>query len=122
MTLSAWNIGVVVIGYLIAIAAGHLIVGPIVARLWKRYVPSLERHTPLPAIVGAMEIVLYMSAWLLDGKELIAIWLALKFIGDWTPTKTDTDRPLHHIFLIGNGLNVMISVGVALIMQMFLRP
>lgn len=122
MTLSAWNVSVIIILYLAAIAAGHFVVGPIVSHLWKRYLSGMERHEPLPAIVGAIDIVLFISAWLLSGKEFIAVWLAIKFVGDWTPSKEEVDRPLHHIFLIGNALNIMISVGAALIIQALLRP
>lgn len=122
MTLSIWNIGILTIGYTVALLVGHFGVGPIVDRLWKHYVPSLERHPALPAIIGALDLVLYISSYLVGVPEFIVAWLVIKVAGEWSPSKADVDRPLYHIFLIGNGLNIIIGVGTALVIQALLRP
>ena len=121
MTFSGKNILVVVIGYLVALGIGHFVVGTIISRLWKQHIPKeVNRNMPLPRLVGALDIFLYMSSFLLGVPEFIAIWLALKFVGEWSPSKSDIDRPLHHIFLFGNGLNVVVAVGSAIVVQALL--
>lgn len=100
----------------VMLVAGHCIVESVVSRLWKRYLPSTERHTPLPAIVGAFDRFLFATSWLLGVKEFIAVWLAIKLAGQWSPTKTDVDRPLYYIFIIGHA-HSLISCGTAIVIQ-----
>lgn len=121
MAFSLWNISVILIGYVVMLVAGHFIVEAVVSRLWKRYLPSMERSTPLPAIVGTFDRFLFATSYLLGLKEFIAVWLAIKLAGQWSPTKTDADRPLYHIFIIGHALSLIISIGVALIIQNLVR-
>jgi len=117
MAFSLWNFSVVLIGYVIMLVAGHFIVESVVSRLWKRYLPSTERHVPLPAIVGTLDRCLFATSYLLGVKEFIAVWLAIKLAGQWSPTKTDVDRPLYYIFIIGHALSLTISVGTAIVIQ-----
>lgn len=97
MAFTLWNVSVILINYAIMLVAGHFIVESVVSRPWKRYLPSTERHTPLPAIVGAFDRFLFATSWLLGVKEFIAVWLAIKLAGQWSPTKADVDRPLLEI-------------------------
>lgn len=113
---------ILVVGYILSLGLGHLIAYQAVTRLWKRYLPTVDEQVFLPAIVGVMDRFLFTTSYLLGVKEFIAVWLAIKLAGQWTPTKTDIDRPLYHIFLIGNGLNVITSVGAALLIQLLIRP
>ena len=62
MAFSLRNILVVLISYVIMLVAGHFIVEAVVSRLWKRYLPSMERHTPLPAIVGTLDRFLFATS------------------------------------------------------------
>lgn len=121
--LTPWNISVIVVGYLVSTLGGHLIVGPIVTAIWNRHITEkYKRYPELVAYVGVLERFLYTSSILVGQSGFIAIWLALKLAGQWTPTKTSIDRPLYHIFLIGNALSLIIGVGAALVMQSLLRP
>jgi hypothetical protein len=122
MPLSAWNIAVVVIGYLLSLVGGRIIIENIIGRLWKEYIPpEYARQPKLVAYVGFIESFLYTSATLVGRPEFITVWLAIKLAGQWSPTKTDIDRPLFHLFLIGNGLNVIISVGAAFFIQQLIQ-
>jgi len=123
ISFTAWNISIIIIGYFISIVVSHFIVAPIVRRLWKRYISETISQQPiLPALVGMLERFLYTSAFLLEEKSFISVWLAIKLAGQWTPSKTDTDRPLYHIFLIGNGLSLSLSILAALFIKGFIRP
>ena len=118
MKFTGSHILIIMLGYLVAIVLGHFVVGSIITRLWKQHIPhEVNRNMPLPRLVGGLDIFLYMSSFLLGFPEFIAIWLALKFAGEWSPAKTEIDRPLHHVFLLGNGLNVIIAVGSAIIIK-----
>lgn len=88
MTFSIWNIGILAIGYAVALLVGHFVVGPIIDRLWKHYVPSLERHPALPAIIGALDLVLYISSYLVGVPEFIVAWLVIKVAGEWSQRPT----------------------------------
>jgi hypothetical protein len=123
VTLSISNIAIVVVGYLISVVGGNLILEPIIGRLWKRYIPKhVNRHAPLPALVGMLDRFLYTTAILVGKEEFVAVWLVVKLAGEWTPSRDEVDRPLYHIFLIGNGLSIVIAAGVALLIQMLIRP
>ncbi|NJL57965.1 hypothetical protein HC928_24705 [bacterium] len=82
----------------------------------------MKQYRSLSAIVGVLDRLLYCSAYLLGAKKFIAVWLAVKLAGQWSPAKEDVDRILYHIFLTGNGMNIIISVSIALVIQLCLRP
>jgi|CXWL01.1.fsa_nt_gi hypothetical protein len=117
-----WNILITIVGYIISLLGGYLIINPIVIKLWKQYIPSRLQHGNLSAVVGVLDRFLFTTAFLMGRAEFIAIWLAFKLAGEWNPGKTELDRALHFIYLIGNGISVIISVGVALLIQTLWRP
>ena len=122
--INSWNISVIIVGYLISLLGGRYIVGTIVRNLWIKYMPppiQQQRNDELVGIFGFVENFLYTTAILINVKEFIAVWLALKIVGQWTQTKTDTDRPLYYLFMIGNGLSLILSVGVGLIILQLLH-
>lgn len=78
----------------------------------------------LPRFVGGLEQFMYTSAVLIDAREFIAVWLALKLAGEWAWRRTDRSRsyPMFNIFLIGNGLSVSLGAATALIIRRWLPP
>jgi hypothetical protein len=122
-SFTTWNVLVIIIGYVVSIFGGRLIVGPIVTNLWKKHIPeSYKRYPDLVMYVSFLESFIYTSATLLGVKEFVAVWLGLKLAGQWLSSKSELDRPLYHLFLIGNGLSLTISVGIGLIMKVLLQP
>jgi hypothetical protein len=122
-SITTWNVLVIVFGYIVSIYGGRLIVGPIITKLWKKHIPdTYKRYPDLVKYVSLLESFIYTTATLIGAKEFIAVWLGLKLAGSWSPTKSEIDRPLYHLFLIGNGLSLTISVGVGLIIKILLRP
>jgi hypothetical protein len=125
VTLSFWNVSIIILGYLVSILGGRFIVGNIVETLWRKYMPpefKTKRNGSLVAILGYIENFLFTTAILINIKEFIAVWLALKIVGEWSQTKTETDRPLYYIFMIGNGLSLIISCGAGLMVAQLIRP
>ena len=68
-----------------------------------------------------MDIFIYMTSYLIDQKEFIAVWLVLKLAGEWKQSEFRIDRPLHQLFIIGNGLNVIIGVLSASIINWLIK-
>lgn len=106
--------------YAASIGIGCLTIGPIVHRLSRRYYPDVTWDMYLPRIVGALEQFMYITCYLLRHPEFIAVWLAIKLAGEWRQTEGANLHPLYNIFLVGNALSLIYSVGTALLMKRFL--
>lgn len=120
--LNTWNIVVLISCYLVSLLSGKFIVGPIMGKLWKKFLPaSMKRNSLLVSYFGLIESFLYTTAILVNLKEFVPIWLALKVAGEWSQTKTETDRPMYYLFMIGNGLQIIFAVGSAFIALLLFR-
>jgi len=77
----------------------------------------LRRYVWEGDLVGGVERILYVTALLLERPEFIAIWLTLKTVARsprWTQEERIKGRGLFNVFLVGNGLSILLSlVGVA---------
>ena len=76
------------VGYAFSIFGGWLLVRPIVDQLWKEIESKKEWGIKKvfgwhSAVVGTIEAVLYTSAWVMNQKEFIGVWLVLKVAGRW---------------------------------------
>lgn len=117
-------------GYLIAILIGQVTIGPIVGVLIRRYLSGEREITQrgLARLIGMVEQVLYISAVLVGKPEFIGVWLVVKVAGEWRPRAND-GRPVvvgqareYTIFLIGNGLAIILAFSMASLMQQILPP
>jgi hypothetical protein len=73
-----------------------------------------------PALIGMTESVLYPIVLLIDAKEFIPAWIALKMVGNWRGwQRGDDGRRRVHKFLINSGLSIMagaVAYGAILIL------
>lgn len=67
--------------------------------------------------LGPIENVIYVAAGAFGRIELVAIWLALKLASGWEGFKATDGQPAGKwdVFLIGNGLQVLIGLAGGLI-------
>jgi hypothetical protein len=87
----------------------------------------------LPLLVGVLERILYVSAWLFGAVEFIGIWLALKVAGGWKAWSEGRDLPgdkpnkkvtvpgryILNVFLLGNGLSIMGALAGVLLIEAY---
>lgn len=105
-----------------SIVVGWFTINPLCVALGRKYFPDKEWDRLLPRIVGAIEQFIYTWAFLLDAQEFIAVWLALKLAGEWRQSDRRKSYPMYNIFLIGNGLSLILSITTALIIKHLLPP
>ena len=120
MIFSAYNIVSVLVGYVLGLFGGHLIVSRIVNSNWRKFLPKLKQHHPLPMIIGYLDRFIYITSILVGAEEFVAVWLVLKMAGEWNQDNDSQDRPLYHLFLLGNGLNVVIGALIGFGIKYFL--
>ena len=106
------NVFSLVTGYLVSSLGGALLLWLLIDRLaWgylaKHGIPKKEAGI-LTLPMGIVERSLYTTAILLNQPGFIAIWLALKVASQWTRWQ-DKERGTYNVFLIGNGLSLMIA-------------
>lgn len=103
-------------GYLTSILMGHIVIRPTMKRVFKK--TGLQQHLDsigLAGWVGIFERLIYTTAIIVDGKEIIAAWLALKAIAEFK----SPDRELigYYSFLLGNGLSLFFGIGGGILAQ-----
>lgn len=108
--------------YIASILIGWFTINPICFRLGRRYFPNMHWDRFLPRFVGALEQFMYTTCLLMGAKEFIAVWLVLKLAGEWRPLERPTSYAMYNIFLIGNGLSLILSVSTFAFIRRFLPP
>lgn len=119
------------IGYVYAIAGGFILIKKVINTMWKEIgwtgepsSDSFRTYAWHSSAVGCIEIILYVTSWLVGLPHFIAIWLALKTApswGAWTDLcdaygKKVQGRTIFNIFLLGNALSILFgSTGAGLI-------
>ena len=71
-------------------------------------------------IIGYLDRFIYITSILVGAEEFVAVWLVLKMAGEWNQDNDSQDRPLYHLFLLGNGLNVVIGALIGFGIKYFL--
>lgn len=110
--------------WVLTVAVSHLIVFYFVQTL--RCATKLRREgvdLVLPALVGMLETILYLAAFLGNRPEFIGLWLGLKTAGGWKQwTEDDKGRRRFLIFLLGSGMSVLIAlIGFVLMLKFALE-
>ncbi len=105
------------LGYVCSILIGWFTINPFIRYLAGRYFPTEHWDRFLPRIVGALEQTIYITAALVGAAEVIAALLLLKLAGDWSQSDREKSYPMYNIFIIGNTLSLILSVGSAYIMS-----
>ena len=106
------NICSLIIGYLVSVAGGAVVLWLLVDTIaWgyleKHDIPKKKRGV-LTVPMGLIERFLYTTVFLLNQPGFVAVWLALKVASQWKRWK-DEERGTYNVFLIGSGLNLIIS-------------
>lgn len=124
MDLPVWKNAVIV---LLVSLTGHWFVQPILRLLWRKFyeLPGAEESVGdkeifekkkfITATLGFVERLVFSGSWLIGGKEIILAILAIKAqpgLKEWSENKM-LGRTQFNIWLIGNLLNVIVSVGLA---------
>lgn len=65
-------------------------------------------------ILGIVERSLYITSFLINAPEFIAIWFTIKMAINWKRWSDAEGRLLFNIFLIGNGLSIIFSISAFL--------
>ena len=102
------------VGYLISILIGHIIIRPIMEKIFRtaNLTQHLESHW-MAGWVGVFERAIYTTAILISGKEIIAGWLALKAIAELKSPGRELIG--YYTFLMGNGMSLVFGIGGGLI-------
>lgn len=101
---------------------GRIIVGTVISRLWNKHIPkTYKRYPDLVMYVSLLESFIYTTAVIINQEGFIVVWLTLKLAGQWLSTKTKLDRPLYHLFLLGNGLSIVMSAGIGFFMKILFQ-
>ena len=114
------SIVIVLVGYVLGLFGGHLIVSRVVNSNWRKFLPKIKQHHPLPMIIGYLDRFIYITSILVGAEEFVAVWLVLKMAGEWNQSNDTHDRPLYHLFLLGNGLNVVVGALIGFAIKYFL--
>ena len=121
--LSPKNVLVIIIGYAIAVFAARFIIDPIATKLWKKHVkdennePIDDEINELKISIGYLDRFIFTTSFLAGYVEFIPIWLIARAAGDW-PRGEKIDIPaIRYISFIGNGLSMVISVGIAWVIR-----
>lgn len=126
------------IGYGFSVVVGHWVTNLVVGGLHEKPGPPREEGCEiLPQITGALDRVLYTSAWLTPYKEFIGIWLLVKVARGWRVPGQPPEQPSkgqigkqkvskyevgrYNIFLIGNALCVIFGVLGGIFIQKILK-
>ncbi len=112
-TIILWYALVVVVG----VGLSRLITGATVDYLFNELRPkeAKTRNRLIPAIIGSIDVFIFLNSLLFGFPEFIAVWIELKVYGEWKLENTH-ERSLFYIVLIGNGLNVIIGCAAGLIL------
>lgn len=117
----AWAAGLVY-----SVLIGAFFVKRVVELLWQKAgAPAKQGAASLSMFTGMLDRALYAGALQLNLAGFVAVWLAYKTYGasrDWDKPRqvgnqTIAARTVRHIFLIGNGLNVLYGAAGWKLMQ-----
>jgi hypothetical protein len=127
--------------YLAAFVLIDVIVGALVVSGIVRFVQWLgpvARRPPeyrrVALVVGMVERVMYTASILLGRPEFVAVWLAIKSVGEWRSepgelpvigpsTEADVGVPKEYVvFLIGAASSVLVGVVTGLLVQQLVPP
>ena len=114
-------------GYLSAIGLSYCLMNYIYEELWNEIKneskdQDYRLHRWYGAIIGNLEIIMYISALLLNKYEFIGIWLAFKVVGRWERSRIESNNKgvdnlgklqthaIYSIFTIGNALSIIYAV------------
>lgn len=132
------------IGYGFSVVVGHWVTNLVVEGLHKKPGPGRQKGCEiLPQITGALDRVLYTSAWLIPYQQFIGIWLLVKVARGWKVPGQPPEQPSKaqigkrgkqeeqevskydvgrfNIFLIGNALCVIFGVLGGIFIQKILE-
>src|SRR3989338_8695440 len=116
------------IGYIAACSLSFIFIDLIYQELWREIKDDLEDkdhklHRWYGGIIGLLEEVMYVTAFLLNKYEFIGIWLAFKVVGRWERSRIEFNQNenkgqsgklkthvIYSIFTIGNALSIIYSV------------
>jgi hypothetical protein len=84
-----------------------------------------DKYPEQPMMIGILERGLYCAAWQFGRAEFVAVWLTLKFAGQWNVWTHDprlaghqvAGRNVFNLFLIGNGFSIAYGVVGALLAE-----
>ena len=100
-------------GFVFSTIGGHLLISPLMRRLWKACEEELRdvykvqsKHGLHPRMLGMLERAMYTSAWLLGLPQFITIWLGIKTVGQWGTAVGGSGRLVFNLFLIGNAFSI----------------
>ena len=112
----------IIAAYVASIAIGWITINPICHWLGRKYFPDLTWDRFLPRIVGGLEQFMYTTALLMGFPGFLVVWLALKLAGEWRMSERHTSYAMYNIFLVGNSLSLILSVGTAALVKNVIIP
>lgn len=101
--------------YVGLILVSHLVIQPTLVvlrridRLEDSGLSNYPRSYIVPAVSGAIESILYLTAWLVDSPEFIPFWIAIKVAGGWQVWNQKDSRSRFQVFLVGNAMQLILS-------------
>lgn len=118
-----------ILGLSFACFGGHLIVGPLVKKLWKITVADFRKkgiqipdkpinsNATVSFWYGVTERTIYWLCFILCLPEGIAVWLTFKAVVRWKMSEEPDPRhiPGSSIYMIGTAMNIIIGFLGALI-------
>ncbi len=112
--------------YLSSIFIGWCTINILVHKMTKRWVGEHAFTVWLTRFLGAVEQILFTTAYLLGHTDLIGLWLIMKTAGAWSAQDASASAHLrsneYAIFLIGTGMSLSLSILTAWVIQTFLPP
>jgi hypothetical protein len=110
----------IALAYIYCIKIGDCLISSIIESLWKLIKPNRTDYEKKQVkILGMIEGVLYLSAFLFNIFSFVPVWLTLKTVSRWVIwQEKNNGRKVFNIFLMGNGLRIIICFASFLMIRL----
>ncbi len=106
------NIKSLIIGYLVSSVGGALVLWLLVDKIAWGYLTmrGIEKKGHMLTFpMGIIERILYTTVFLIGQPDFVGVWLLLKVASQWQRWQEPNQRGVYNVFLIGNGLSLLIA-------------